>query len=737
MKYSLLPFSFETLPLPTKRPQNPAKLLISLNSQLSSLTNSHQHSRALLLSTQIHSSPFISPDHFTLSSAFKSCAHLRAHILGSQLHSLAVRTGLVSFSHVANSLLSFYSKTHAPDVARKLFDSIAYPDGYSYTTMLSAYAKSGQFERALQLFDEMPETSTPVWNAMITGYIDHGYRGCAFGFFVRMNRLGIGFDRYTFASVLSICDSVEFVGFGRQVHSLVIRSGSVELSVTVVNALVTMYLDCEAVEEGVSVFREAKIRDVITYNGMIAGFVRWEREEDALLVFKELIGEACLIPTELTYVSIMTACASKEISEQVHGQVIKVGLEDSLLVCNSAVAMYSDSANLISARRVFDMIYDKDVVSWNSMVSGYSQQNLHESAIKLYCEMLNEGTEPDEFTYGSLIACLPAAKHAEMVHAIVVQNGLIAFIEVCNSLISTYAKCEDMGSTQRIFIETSFKNLISWNSIISGYMLNGLPMAGLQSFSNLLNSGNKPNSYTLSTVLSTCATISTLRFGEQIHSYILKSGSDCEIALGNSLITMYAKCGDLDSSSKVFRGMSQRDLVSWNAIISAYSQNGDGHEVVHYFRVLQKEEILLDHATFTTVLSACSHAGLVEEGHLIFSSMIKDYDIEPQLDHYSCMIDLLSRAGHLNEAESLIGSMPYGANSHIWWAVLSACSTYGNARLGRTAAGFLLEMEPENTAVYVLLSNINAAQGNWEEASSIREQMRNKGVVKKPGYSWI
>ena len=152
---------------------------------------------------------------------------------------------------------------------------------------------------------------------------------------------------------------------------------------------------------------------------------------------------------------------------------------------------------------------------------------------------------------------------------------------------------------------------------------------------------------------------------------------------------------------------------------------------------MQKSKILPDHATFTIVLSACSHVGLIEEGHLIFASMIKDYGIEREVDYYSCMVDLLCRAGHLNEAERLINIMPCSANSHIWWIVLSACSTYGNVRLGRIASGFLLEMEPENTAMYVLMSNINAAQGKWEEASNIREQMRNKGVVKKPGCSWI
>ena len=222
---------------------------------------------------------------------------------------------------------------------------------------------------------------------LITGFVNQGCRGLAVGLFVRMHQMRIGFDRYTFASVLSLCDSVTLVGFGRQVHSMVIRTGFLAFSITVVNALVTMYFDCRVVGDGVGVFREAKVCDVITYNSLIAGLVRWERGEDVFMVFKELIREACLRPTDLTCVTVLSACSLKEIGEQVYGQVIKIGLEDSLLVGNAAVTMYSVCGDLVSARRVFERIYDKDVVSWNSMISGYSQEKWHEAAIELYLQM--------------------------------------------------------------------------------------------------------------------------------------------------------------------------------------------------------------------------------------------------------------------------------------------------------------------------------------------------------------
>lgn len=555
--------------------------------------------------------------------------------------------------------------------------------------------------------------------------------------FLRMHRSVIGLDKYTFASVIGLCRSPELVSLGRQLHSMVIKSGILELRVSVINALVTMYFDCGLVYDACDVFEEATVRDEITYNALISGLVRWGRDVEALMVFKEMRKEDFLLPTELTFASVLSACLSREIRTQFHGQVIRMGLEASVLVANAMVTMYSNCGDTVSARQAFEMINVKDIVSWNALISGYSQENCYEPAIRVYHDMRKARIEPDEFTYGSLLACSRIAVDVKMIQALVIENGFISCTEVCNAMISAYAKCGEVGSSHLVFNEMPFRNLISWNSIISGYVLSGFPIRGLEIFSALTKLRLMPNSYTLSTVLSTCATISALKHGKEVHAYILRDVTKCGTLLINSLITMYGKCGELNYSSKVFDGMLQRDIVSWNAIIAAYAQNGDGLEAIRYFKMMQKSGIIPDNVTFTSVLSACSHAGLVEDGHVIFTSMVEDYGIEPGVDHYSCIIDLLGRAGHLEEAERLINSMPCRVNSHIWWTLLSTCSTHGNVRLGRIAAKFLLETEPEDPTIYVLLSNINAADGKWEEALSLREQMQKNGVAKKPGCTWI
>ncbi|MQM15842.1 hypothetical protein Taro_048795 [Colocasia esculenta] len=717
--------------------QNPSILLVTLNSAITNLARARRGWEALRLFAQLQPSHHLTPDHYSLVGALTACSSLGAPAVGAQLHARAVRSGLKSYLHVANSLLAFYSTSGGPASAHRLFNEISTPDVYSRTTLLSAYAKSGHIHGALQLFHQMPQGEVALWNALITGCVEQGHGELALQVFHGMRRAGVAHDHYTLAGVLSLCDSPELLDLGRQVHSLVVRTGFVLVKASVVNALVTMYFDVGTVADAMDIFAEASTHNEITYNAVIAGLTRWGRDAEALLVFKEMMEEARLRPTELTLVSVMSVCSSEEIGGMVHALAIKTGLADSTLVGNAAITMYSNCGNLDSARLVFHMIKEKDCVSLNSMISGYGQHACHEYVIEVYQEMQMAGFKPDEYTYGSLLVCSKGIEHAKMILALVKKNGLIINTYISNSLILAFAKYGDIQSAYKIFCCKPSRNLISWNSMLSAYLLNGYPVHVLKLFSALMRSELLPNSYTLNIVLGTCASTSALRFGKQVHAYILRSYLDSEISLANALITMYAKCGDVALSSRVFYRMPEKSIISWNAILAAYAQNGNGEQAISCFKKMQDSGVTPDNVTFINVLSGCSHAGLVNEAHWIFSSMTEQYGIEPSVDHYSCVVDLLGRAGHLDEVESLIRSMPYKLESRIWWVLLSSCSTYGHVRLGKIASNFLLEKEPGNPAVYVLLSNTNAIAGKWEEACSMREQMRLYGVVKQPGHSWL
>lgn len=557
--------------------------------------------------------------------------------------------------------------------------------------------------------------------------------------------MGVRPDNYSFASVLSLC-SLELLDYGRHVHAEIIKSGFLART-SVVNSLITMYFNCGCVVDACEVFGEAgesSVRDCVTYNAMIDGFVSVDRCDDAFMMFRDMMHDhesmACFGPTEVTFVSVMSSCESLRGGCQAQALAVKMGFDGYTAVNNAMMTMYSCFGEVNEARGIFERMGEekRDLVSWNIAISVFFQENDNETAILTYLRMRREGIEADEFTYGSLLGASETLRTVEMIHSLLCKNGLMK-VEVLNALISSYCRHGMIKWGFRVFSDLPHENLISWNSIISGFLINGCPLQGLEQFSALLSTTHlKPNVYSLSLVLSICSSTSAMSHGKQVHGYILRHGLSSETSLGNALVTMYSKCGSLEGSLRVFNAMAERDTISWNALISAYSQHGQGEEAVCCFEAMQiSPGIEPDHATFTAVLSACSHAGLVDDGTRIFDMMVKNYGFVPSVDHFSCIVDLLGRSGYLDEAERVIKDGCFGAHSNICWSLFSACAAHGNLRLGRTVARLLLERDHDNPSVYVLLSNICAAAGQWEEAANLRDMMRGLGTTKQPGCSWI
>ncbi|KAG9140465.1 hypothetical protein Leryth_016194 [Lithospermum erythrorhizon] len=630
-----------------------------------------------------------------------------------------------------------YAKSGELGLVKRVFDEIENPDVYSWTSLLSGCMKLGDFGYACRVFDEMPKRGLAVWNAMITGFGENGCVDVAFDFFRKMHLVGVGFDHYSIACVLSLCD-FELLDFGRLVHSLVIKSGFMGRS-SVVNALLTMYFKCKCVADAYGVFEEgeSKVLDQISFNVVIDGLVSMGREEKALLTFKDMKNLG-LKPTELTFVSVISSCSSARIGTQVYSQVFKTGFEDFTSVANALMSMFSKCEEFDATILIFDRVKEKDVVSWNTMITSFAQRNMGTDAIWTYILMQREDVEPDEFTIGSLLVSSESITTVEMIQVVVMKKGLNKKIEVSNALLSTFCRCGQIHHAYQIFREMDQKNLISWNTMILGWQLSGFPAYSLKTFSELLASKLSPDVYSLSIVLSTCASISAMEQGKQIHGCIVTFGYIPETSLGNVLITLYAKCGVLDWALRVFKTMMVKDTISWNSLISAYAQHGRGMEAVHCFEVMQNAYgAKPDEATLTAVLSACSHSGLVNEGLKIFNSMSKSFGIEPGVDHFSCIVDLLGRAGYLDVTEGLVSSKHIDVDPNVWWALFSSCVAHNNLRLGEIVAGFLLETEQNDSTIYVLLSNIYANSGNWEESAKLRELMRKYQVAKQPGSSWI
>ncbi|KAH0916066.1 hypothetical protein HID58_030512 [Brassica napus] len=491
-----------------------------------------------------------------------------------------------------------------------------------------------------------------------------------------------------------------------------------------------------------NIFEETPLsmRDTIMYNAMITGFTHSHDGCSAVSMFREMKREG-FRPDNFTFASVLAGLAHVVEEEkecvQFHAAAVKSGAGSITSVMNALVSLYSKCDLLNSARRVFDEITEKDERSWTSMMTGYVKNGLHREALEMVRRMVSNGIELDAFTYPSVIrACATSGllQFGKQVHAYALRRQDFSF-HLDNSLVSLYYKCNKLVEARAIFDKMPAKDLVSWNALLSAD--NGFGEEGLRLFSCMRKEGFEPCDYAFSGAIKSCAVLGAYCNGQQFHAQLVKIGFDSSLSAGNALITMYAKCGVVEEARRVFITMPCQDSVSWNALIAALGQHGHGAEAVGVYEEMLKEGIKPDRITFLTVLTACSHAGLVDKGREYFDSMETVYCIPPGADHYSRLIDLLCRSGRFTEAESVIKSLPFEPTSQIWEALLSGCRVYGNMELGIIAAEKLFELIPEHDGTYMLLSNMYAATGKWEEAARVRKLMRDRGVKKELACSWI
>ncbi|OVA18744.1 Pentatricopeptide repeat [Macleaya cordata] len=459
--------------------------------------------------------------------------------------------------------------------------------------------------------------------------------------------------------------------------------------------------------------------------------------------------------------------------KQIHAHMFKTGLllDNNLASRLLTFCATTDSGNLPYARRVFDRIHSPNTFMWNIMIKGYSRIGDLEEAFYLYHQMLHNSVQHNAYTFPFLLkACanVPALQEARQLHAHIVKTGFSFDVYTANSLIHVYAKSGSPLSAHCVFdriqqpdtvswnsiidgyvkngkIETACelfrqmpeKNFISWTSVIAGCVANGQFKEALKLFHEMQISGVKPDNLALTSTLSACAYLGALDQGRWVHTYIDKNQIQIDSVLECSLVDMYAKSGDLEEALRVFRIAKKRSVPVWTAMITGFAIHGRGREALDLFMEMQISGIKPNSVTFTGVLTACSHAGLVEEGKLIFESMERNHSVIPSIEHYGCMVDLLGRAGRLKEAEELIENMPMNPNAAIWGALLSACCIHGEFELAKRVGKILIEVDGDHGGRYVHLARIFAATGQSDEAVKLRKLMKDVGVSKLPGCSSI
>eukprot|EP01018_Ginkgo_biloba_P007732 Gb_21237 [translate_table: standard] len=445
-----------------------------------------------------------------------------------------------------------------------------------------------------------------------------------------------------------------------------------------------------------------------------------------------------------TYDSLLQGCLNNKALPQgklVHANVIQTGFKcQNVSLGNKFATMYAKYGSLVDARRIFNQMLERDVCSWTVMIAAYSRHGLAEEALRLFHQMQQTGIQPNQHTFASVLpACakLAALEQGMEIHEDIIKRRFQFNVIVESAIVDMYAKCGSIEKARELFDKMPQRNAVSWNTMIAGYAQNGQSVEALRLFRWMQLAVVKPDLKTFASVLQACANLAALEQGMEIHEDIITSGFDSDVVLESALVDMYAKCGNLERARDVFDKMHQRDVVSWNTMIAGYALHGCGKEALKLFEQMQHSGVNPNHVTLVCVLSACCHGGLVDEGRQYFDCMSQYYHITPAMKHYVCMVDLLGRAGRLDEAQDFINKMPFKPNATVWRCLLGACRVHNNIELGERVAELLFELDPKNDAPYVQLSNIYAAAGRWDGTANVRRMMKDRRVKKAPGCSWI
>ncbi|CAA7403031.1 unnamed protein product [Spirodela intermedia] len=622
-------------------------------------------------------------------------------------------------------------------------------DLYVGSALVSAFARLGVLDRAKKTFLQMQKRNAVSMNGLMVGLVKQKQGEEAADIFRQVNDPGL-VNEDTFVVLLSAC--AEFSApeagkrTGREIHGFITRNSLGDDKVAVGNGLVNMYAKCSAIEEARRVFELMGAKDQVSWNSIISGFDQNGLFQEALTSFRKMrIGDAS--PSNFTLISTLSSCSSLaflRFGEQVHCDGVKAGLDLDISVSNALLTMYGDCGQTSESQRVFWSMPDHDLVSWNSMIGVLADSETHlPQSMGVFREMLRGGWHPNRVTFINILVAsssLSLVNQGRQAHALVVKHGLSEDVAVENAMLSCYARSGCIGASEQLFILMSGRrDNLSWNSMVAGYVDNGLLPEAMDLVWLMMNDGQKLDNFTFATVLSGCAAAGALERGTEMHGFRVRSQVESDVVVESTLVDMYSKCGRVNYAARVFAAMPSRNRYSWNSMISGCARHGDAAGALRLFREMQLSQ-RPDDVTFVSVLSACSHAGLVEEGLQYFDDMAGSYGVEPRMEHYSCVVDLLGRAGMVEEMESFLRRMPMEPNALIWRTVLAACCrTKDRARmaLGGLAGEKLMELEPENPVSYVLMSKLFASVGKWEDVARARSSMRTAMVRKEAGCSWV
>nr|DAD19731.1 TPA_asm: hypothetical protein HUJ06_021194 [Nelumbo nucifera] len=577
--------------------------------------------------------------------------------------------------------------------ARLLIDGSLYSSELLLNKVLRAYSRLGDIEYACKLFDGIPRPNAFLWTALIHGHVENRQYNEALGVFRRMLSKSVPPLNFTIASVLKALSRRTRLKDGAVIHGFVLKSG-LDSDLTVQNSVLDFFSRCGEVDIARRLFDGMVHRDIVSWNSMINGHVNNCRINAAQKLFDRMPERNVISWTTMI-------CGYVKLGNMAEAQAVfdRMPVRD-LASWNLMLSGYVDVGDIMTAYRVFEQMPNWDTGSWNLMISGFCKAGELESARDFFNRMPKRN------------------------------------ITSWAMMIDGYAKMGDIDSARCLFDQMPERNLVSWSTMIAGYVKNGHPRQALELFEQFKEQGIKLDEAFILAIVSACSQLGTLDTAESMVSeYVPSYLSD--LRLVTSLIDMYAKCGSIEKALQVFNKAFGKDLLCYSTMITAFANHGMGQDAINLFDEMVRANIEPDGVTFLGLLSACNHGGLVKEGRMYFKQMTENFNIQPSERHYACMVDLLGRAGCLDDAYNLITSMPMEPHSVVWGSFLAACRVHNNVELAEVAASQLFKIEPENSGNYVLLSNIYAAAGRWDDVAKVRAMIRERRVRKNRASSWI
>ncbi|KDP42777.1 hypothetical protein JCGZ_00476 [Jatropha curcas] len=712
---------FDTIPRPTT---------VLWNTIIIGFICNNMPLEALLFYSQLKNASSIPKcDSYTYSSTLKACAETSNLMLGKAIHCHFIRCLSHPSRIVYNSLLNMYSACLSSMGSFNEFDF-------------------SKYDLVNTVFKTMRKKDVVAWNTMVSWYVKTQRYKEAIRQFRIMMKMGIRPSPVSFVNVFPALSSIGDCKNANVLYGMLLKCGNeYVIDSFVVSSAISMYAELGCLDLARKVFDCCLEKNTEVWNTMISGYVQNNCFSEGIDLFLEAIEMEQTALDDVTFLSVLTAVSQLQcldLGQQLHAFIIKNLTVLSVTILNAIIVMYSRCNSVHTSFKIFEKMPDRDVVSWNTIISGFIQNGLDDEGLMLVYEMQKQGFIVDSVTVTCLLSAASNLRNKEIgkqTHAYLVRHG-IRFDGINSYLIDMYAKSGLIRESQYVFEKNDIKNRDQaiWNAMIAGYTQNGLIEEAFLTFRKMLEQNLRPNAVTLASILPACNPLGRVDVGKQLHGVSIRSLLDQNIFVRTALVDMYSKSGGINYAESIFTTSAEKNSVTYTTMILGYGQHGMGKRALTLFHSMKKSGIEPDAITFVAILSACSYAGFVDEGLQIFESMKRDFKIQPTTQHYCCVADMLGRVGRVIEAFEFVTQLGEEGNvMEIWGSLLGACRLHGQIELGEVVANKLLEMgSVHSLAGYqVLLSNMYAEEANWESVNKLRKEMREKGLRKEVGCSWI